>query len=416
MAVGIFVLSMLGCGGAGSAAGRDKARRPHLAACSEAPSALQLGASLFARTRSGESHVASSCVRRASPECSYTFEVRQRADLRATLFSQNFDGALSLYALEPGRELGCADDSPLGDTHRARLDVSLDPGKYALHVEASNEHAGEFELFAEIDPLPSLAGVCAAAQPLQEGIFQRGSTRGAASMFALSCQGRGVGPDQAYTFSLDRRRRVRVREQSDFDALLSLRAACEGDELLCSDDSPSGHAQLTKELASGSYYLVVDGYTRGDGGDYVLALEQADPPPAVDHIQRCGSLPNLAEGVFQEIDTFHEPASTDASCAEEGAPEALFMFVLREARHVRVFASEFEFEPVFSLRRACEYLESEVVCAALPRRSAPSFESSEQLVFELDLPAGDYMLGVDGATRDAMGAGTVRLQTQKAQP
>jgi hypothetical protein len=57
-----------------------------------------------------------------------------------------------------------------------------------------------------------------------------------------------------------------------------------------------------------------------------------------------------------------------------------------------------------------------VLCAPLPRRSTPTAESSEQLVFELDLPAGDYMLGVDGLTRGEMGAGTVRLRTSQPAP
>jgi hypothetical protein len=89
------------------------------------------------------------------------------------------------------------------------------------------------------------------------------------------------------------------------------------------------------------------------------------------------------------------------------------MFVLPEPRRVSVFASDFEFAPVFSLRRACEYVESEVLCAVLPRRASPLLESTEQLVLELKLPAGDYMLGVDGIARGEMGAGSVRLHTAK---
>jgi hypothetical protein len=384
--------------------------------CAVGLSALPVGASVVARTRSGQSLVASSCVRRASPECSYSFELSERSELRATLFSQNFDGALALYALSPDRELFCADDSPLGDTHRARLDVPLAPGKYALHVEAESEQAGEFELFAELDPLPTPAAVCARAEPLREQAYTRGSTRGAASVFDASCEGRGLGPDRIYTFSLAGARRVRVREQSDFDALLSLRSDCDGAELACSDDAPNGHASLSAELAAGTYYLIVDGYVRGDGGDYVLAMEEAEPPAALDHTQRCTTLPTLREDVPQELDTLLEPATAAASCGGEDAPESLFMFELREARRVSVFASEFEFDPIFFLRRACEYSESEVSCVQLPRRSGPVVESSEQLVLELELPAGDYMLGVDGSARGEMGAGTVRLHSEKPRP
>jgi hypothetical protein len=366
------------------------------------------------RTRAGDSAVASSCVRRASPECSYEFEVPQRSDLRATLLSQDFDGALSLYAVAPPQELGCADDSPLGDTHRARLDLRLEAGKYLLHVEGASERSGDFELFAELDPLPPLSQVCAGAGALPAGAFQRGSTRGAASMFEDSCQGRGKGPDQVHRFALDAPSRVRVREQSDFDALLSLRVECTGPELACSDDTPRGHASLCAELPAGVYHVVVDGHVRGDGGDYVLALERARPPAAIPHERRCEQLPALREDVLQELDTFYEPATTSASCGGDETPESLYMFVLREPRRVSVFASEFEFDAVFSLRRACEYDESEVICAVPPRRMGPMLESAEQLVLELDLPAGDYMLGVDGAAPGEMGAGSMRLRTKPA--
>jgi hypothetical protein len=282
-----------------------------------------------------------------------------------------------------------------------------------LHVEGATERAGDFELFAELDPLPALAQVCADAPPLGEGPFLRASTRGAPSMFDDSCGGRGLGPDQVYGFSVPRPSRVRVREQSDFDALLSLRADCAGPELACSDDAPHGHASLCAELPAGSYHLIVDGYVRGDGGEFALSLEMVDTPAPIEHERRCATLPRLSEDALVELDTLHDAETTAGSCGGDATPEALFMFVLREPRRVSVFASDFEFEAVFSLRRACEYVESELVCAALPRRAGPVLESSEQRVFDLELPPGDYMLGVDGAARGEMGAGSVRWHGAK---
>src|SRR3569832_1560250 len=116
MAVGLIALGLFGCAASRPASATKTTRSAQRLACAAAIAALPLGTPVVGRTRSGDSTVASSCVLRASPECSYGFAVAQRSDLRATLFSQNFDGALSLYALAPARELGCADDSPLGDT------------------------------------------------------------------------------------------------------------------------------------------------------------------------------------------------------------------------------------------------------------------------------------------------------------
>jgi hypothetical protein len=74
-----------------------------------------------------------------------------------------------------------------------------------------------------------------------------------------------------------------------------------------------------------------------------------------------------------------------------------------------VFASDFEFEPVFAVRRACEYVESELLCVAWERPAGSELTSAEYAALSVDLPAGEYALIVDGQSATSMGAGSVRL-------
>jgi hypothetical protein len=393
---------------------------PGPVACGRGAAPLPLGHGLSTSRAPHDNPLSASCLRRDSPSCLYAFEVAARSDLRASLSSSGFDGALALFAAPPGAaplptraaELACVDDSPLGDTQHAHLDLTLEPGTYTLAVVAPAALPGQFELFAEVEPLPALADVCAAAPAWREGSDERGSTRGGASSFGARCGNGGPGPDQAYALELARPARVRMRMQSEFDGLLSLRGRCAAaeSELACSDDSASGQPLLNAELAAGSYTVIVDGAARNEGGDYVLQLEQAEIPPSQSAEQACAQAPRLeVDGRLHELDTFHASSSSSSSCGGAGAPDRAFRLRLAHAGTLTVHASDFEFDPVFSLRRACEYVESELLCVPLVRVSGPSTLSEERVVLQLSLPAGEYALLIDGQTPSSMGAGSVRL-------
>jgi hypothetical protein len=385
------------------------------------PDALPLafGRSLAVQVAPRLNPRAASCLRRDSPTCLFSFDVARRSDLRVALASLGFDAALALYFVPPGMlasdrraaEVTCIDDTPLGDTQHVRLDLSLEPGSYALAVAAPPEQVGQFELFAELEPLEPLSRLCHALPILTEGVFERGSTRGGASSFGAACGARAAGPDQPYAFALTESARVRLRMQAEFDAVLSLRSRCDmpESEFACNDDSPSGQPLLTAELAPGAYVAVVDAAARGEGGEFVLTLQRAPMPAPQTEDQACAALPQLSlGGPLQELDTFLRAGTHMASCGGEGAPDAAFQLRVPRAGIITLRAADFEFEPVFSLRRACEYAESELVCAALPRGPLPA-PADERVAFQLWLPAGDYALLVDGQTPGSMGAGSVRV-------
>lgn len=385
------------------------------------PLPLAWGSTLVSSTAHGVSLSETSCMRSAAPECLYLLEVPTRAVVRISLLSADFDGALALLDAQGVSELACVDDLPLGDTHHARLELTLEPGEYMLVVDGASGGAGPFELFAELDPLPSVAQVCSAAeqrQPgqaglapdsLQNGVASRGSTRGGASTFSARCAGGAPGPDHAHAFQLASRSRVRLREHSEFDAVLSVRAVCTdgATELACADDGAAGRAQLSTELDPGSYVAIIDGYSRSDSGDYVLAFEQQAAPASVSAKVACEqATPLRLDGSLQELDTFYRPAALSGSCGGEDTPEALFTFTLAKRSQLELELSDRELNPLLYLRKSCTGPDDELACVVVPpvEREHPG----PQKVLSMELDPGSYLLGVDGQQRSDMGAASLR--------
>jgi hypothetical protein len=419
----VLLCAAAACGPAARTPGATQA--PSFAervACAPQPVELVFGRPITASTVRGESRREASCVRAEAPECLYGFEVPVRSDLRASLLSADFDGALSLLASADGSagELSCVDDLPLGDTHHARIDASLEPGSYLLVVDGASGESGRFELFAELEPLPAADQVCAAAPALVEGVYVRGSTRGGPSVFGASCGGRAGGPDDVYRFTLERPARVRVHEQSDFEAVLALRALCENpqSELACSDDGMEGHVMLTAELSAGTYFVVVDGYARGEGGDYVLALERSEPRAPETPAAACAKARPIApDGRRQELDTLYAASALAGSCGGDGAPEALFRFQLARRSLVTAELAQLELNAALFVRSRCEDTASELACILIARSDrdfAPGTAPKQALA--LELPPGEYVLGVDGQRAFDMGAATLQLSATPTAP
>jgi hypothetical protein len=411
------VLLAAGCAAQPGAAKTPIAALGQAGPCGPGGELLALGRPLVVSSAPLGNPLSASCLRSGAPSCQFRFDVSEPSDLRVALSSVEFDGALALFTSPPSVgaravEVACVDDTPLGDTQHARLDLSLEPGRYTLAVVGGAERDGEFELFAELEPLPAQALLCRQAEPLRPGTHQRGSTRGGASSFKAGCGGRGAGPDQVYRVALTQPSRVRVRLQSEFDASLSLRDQCElpGDELSCSAASPGIQPVVNAQLAPGDYFLVVDGATRGEGGDFVLALETAPVPAPRSEEQACASAEQVrADGTRHELDTFYASSTSSSSCGGQGAPDTAFTFRLASAGTLTVHVSDFEFDPVFSLRRACEYIESELACVPWVRPPGSEALSLEHAALSMSLPAGDYALMVDGQSPSSMGAGSLRL-------
>lgn len=372
-----------------------------------------------ASSRQGHDQLTASCVRGAAPECLFTIDVTRRSDLRVALETNDFDGALALFdtAGSPNRprELRCVDDVPNGDTHHSRLELAVPPGRYLLAVDGANGETGEFELFAELEPIETTEHACTDAARLTPGLTLRDSTRGGENRFHASCGGGALGPEHVHTIVADRPSRLRVRQQAEYDGSLYLRSRCEdpSSELACNDDFQSNlRSQLTTRVGPGTYYLFSDSYSREQSGDYALTFEQFAEPPAATVEQVCATLaaqkPQPA-GV-RELDTMYGTASFAGSCGGGDAPEVALTFHVEGPTTMAARLDDVEFNAVLYVRKLCSDARSEVACFVAPRVDRPPSElemSSPALVMPLE--KGTYVLVVDGFEANDIGAATLRL-------
>jgi len=374
---------------------------------------LPLGTPVLSSTLVGDDLARGSCVRGTAPECVFMLDVPARSDVRLSLESADFDGALVLADAERVSELLCVDDSPTGDTHHARIETTLEAGRYAVMVEGANGEAGQFALFAEVDPLPAPAQACAQATPLSAGASLRGSTRSAPNQFGATCSGGAEGPDRVHVFTLREPTRVRIWQQGEHDGTLYLRSRCEdpGSEIMCrADAGPGFSALLTAELAAGSYYVFTDSFARSQSGDYVLSMEQALPPLNATVSASCtaANAAPLVPGEY-EIDTLYAPSVMAGNCGGERAPERLFHLSLKEETTIQVELLEAEFDAVIYLRVECEDERSEISCARAPRAELSAESEVAAQPFIATIGPGEYTLGIDGQFENQMGATRLRV-------
>ncbi len=357
-----------------------------------------------------------SCVRGAAPQCVYALDVAARSSVRIGLESDDFDGALVLLdkSGEPPPELACVDDTPRGDTHHARIDATLDPGRYQLVVDGVSADGGAFELFVQVDPLPPLSAVCAGADVLVAGQTFRGRTTGAPNQFSGSCAGGARGSDRVHAIDLQGPSRVRLRQQSEHDGALYVRQRCEdpSSEVACSDDFRDGtRSALALRLPEGRHYVFSDAFGPSHVGSYALSYERIDEPALrnVDDVCREARALAVVPGAL-ELDTFTSPSVLEGSCGGAGAPEvALVVPVLRRSE-LRAEIEDPELNAILYVRERCGDGTSELMCVHGPRidRSRGGAEAgSGALVIALD--PGDYTLVVDGAEPGDMGAARLSL-------
>lgn len=368
-----------------------------------------------ASTRLGGDRLRASCLRTAAPECVFTLEVKERAELRVALESNDFDGALALYTdRAPPSELACVDDTPSGDIHHARIETALAPGRYLVVVEGANGESGDFELFAELDPLPSVAEVCARAEPLTPGVTLRESTRGGVHLFSATCGGGAQGPEHVHKLTLDVPSRVRIRQRAEYDGSLYVRAACEdaSSELVCNDDYGGGGTSLvTARVMPGTYYVFSDSYSRDHSGDYTLSVERYDEPEPKSSHELCGEaerLPAVTSGL-REIDTLYGASAFSGSCGGEGAPELVLPIRVDAPSTLIALLEEPELNAVMYLRRACADASSELACYVAPRIDRAGERESSPRPLMAPLERGTYFLFVDGYEPSDLGAATLRV-------
>lgn len=377
--------------------------------------AVPFGRSLLGNTEGGTDFMQGSCVRGAGSECVYTFDLASRSNVRLGLESTDFDGALVLLdgSGDPRGELACVDDTPRGDTHHARIDATLNAGRYYLVVDGVSGESGEFELFLQADALPPVAEVCASAELVTEGHPFRGRTTGAPNLFSATCAGGARGPDHVHALDLTVASRVRLRQQSEHDGALYLRASCAdpSTELGCNDDFRDGsRAALALRLPAGRHYVFSDAYSPEQSGNYAISYERIDEPAPRDADAVCSEAEALAvkPGSF-EVDTFTASSTLEGSCGGAGAPELALVIAVAERAVLRAELEDAELNATLYVRERCRDTASELICFRAPRIDGSAQPTAPKTALVITLEPGEYTVVVDGAEAEDMGAARLLL-------
>ncbi|MCA9543457.1 MAG: hypothetical protein KC613_03675, partial [Myxococcales bacterium] len=134
--------------------------------------------------------------------------------------------------------------------------------------------------------------VCLAEAPVavlvDEGAQLVLNTVGTGNDYEATCGGSARSAEQVVLLRLSAAADVTVETtNSDFDTVLYIRTVCDDAEaeIACDDDGGAGTQSLiASNLEAGDYYIFVDGFGAGDGGNTTLVVTVDDgampPPPA----------------------------------------------------------------------------------------------------------------------------------------
>lgn len=376
-----------------------------------APIPLEIGTAVRGDTTQGQSALTASCIRGGdAPELVYSLTVARRAQVSITINS-DYDGALYLLGAcnDARSEIACNDDSP--NTSRSQIDATLDPGTYFVVVDGWGNGAGEFELLAQATELQNLAQVCQSAAQLVPGQAVTGSTSGRPSYFTATCAGGARSPDRVYAVDVPSRSRMRVRMQSTYDAAVYVRRDCQdpNSELACNDDHrDTRHSMVVTTVDPGRYYVIADGFSTGNAGDFSLRADLAPLTGGNAAADNCGSPGVIAAGQDVELDTF--PASDDmaGSCGGQGAPDVVYRIDVQNRVRLRARLMDSEFAGALYIQSQCGQSSSEMVCSSSGGPRAAT-------TLDANLQPGTYFLVVDGTGADQFGAARLDVQLDDLQ-
>ena len=248
---------------------------------------------------------------------------------------------------------------------------------------------------------------CSNPPSLRAGVEVGGNTRQGADLGSGSCcsELQHAAPEVVYKFHLEQESRVEIQVQANWQYALYLRTECWSElpeaELAC---RAPGRLFLPA-LASGTYYVFVDGYGEGSG-PFSIRLDTAPPllPPENDD---CEQAEEILPGQVVEGATRFGLDDYQGSCTSplgHSAADVVYRFSLAEARRVlielRPLAEDGEgWAAALYLRSECANGGSEEACDNIGPR------------IEKNLEAGEYFIIVDG-WRDDEGVFTLSLQVE----
>ncbi len=154
------------------------------------------------------------------------------------------------------------------------------PGSSAITLDVDELPRTQPVVVTESDGCPN-----AFELPESGGLF-RGDTRELRDRHRGPCSAGGAARDATFRLQLTETRRVRMRLEASFEAVvyryasdLELTSGCdEAEAVRCADDSgPDDVTVLDGALGPGAYFYVVDGFRDGQEGPYVLDVAISPP-------------------------------------------------------------------------------------------------------------------------------------------
>jgi len=243
-----------------------------------------------------------------------------------------------------------------------------------------------------------------------------GSTCAATNAFTAgaACGGGAASPDVLYRLELTGAADVTLDTVgSDYDAVLQLRSgpACPGTLLACDDNSAGGtpgQARIFRNLAAGTYFVVVDGAGTSSRGNYNLNVTiAATPPPPNDACT--GAIDISAGGVFSGSTTqATDDHAYSCSPSASGGRDVWYTFTLLQREVVYLDTVDGNtWDSVLQLRSGACGSSTALTCADDQCR-AYSGGVRSQILRVLD--PGTYFVVVDGWNAAAAGNFALRFQ------
>lgn len=272
--------------------------------------------------------------------------------------------------------------------------LNLPAGTYYIFVDALAGAGGPYDLsFVATAAVPPPANdTCASPGSLPSGPGQ--TLFGANDDYAGTCNP-GGGVEGVYAFTVAQRSRVTFSANATGDVAVYLGSDCGvlASELGCSNATSTGVESLVLEdVMPGTYYAYVEGVS-GYNGSFSPSLT-ITPPPGND---TCAGATTLTSGTTLTGQTLAvADDTTSGTCAAAGTTRDVFYtFTLAQRSVVNLTVANTGVNTTVSLRSACGDPASEVACS-----EATSPGESAQFV---DLPAGTYVVVVDGPAGGASG-------------
>ncbi|MCA9534174.1 MAG: PPC domain-containing protein [Myxococcales bacterium] len=225
--------------------------------------------------------MAGSCGGQGAPDVVMALNVTARSRLRVNALNSEFNGVVYVRGGQCAVATGEVACGQLAAGAQG-LDTVLAPGTYHLVIDGADASSfGQADLDVQLEDLAAMERMCRTAARITPGRTINGTTVGESDNFQATCAGNAASPDRVYQLRLTRRMTVRAHmTTTDFDGALHIRRDCADatTEVACNDDFEGQRQSMVETtLDAGTYFIIVDGFSRNNAGSYSLRVDTTRP-------------------------------------------------------------------------------------------------------------------------------------------